>query len=134
MNAESLAEAVHHYKWSQILNPFILRSFLHQTNKITTTKMSKYEEADSPFSSTCFRGIFLSRCLTKDQVKFFKGCLSQILLGPFLYTLAQLAPGAPNYFGKKTSSYMFGRLLNMPLRFWFTINCSGSTNYCPDFR
>ena len=25
-----------------------------------------------------------------DQVKFFKGCLSQILLGPFLSTLSQI--------------------------------------------
>ena len=25
-----------------------------------------------------------------DQVKFFKGCLPQILLGPFLKTLSQL--------------------------------------------
>ena len=26
----------------------------------------------------------------KDQVKFFKGCLPQILLGPFLNTLHQI--------------------------------------------
>ena len=30
-----------------------------------------------------------SRYLRMDQVKFFKGCLSQILLGPFLNTLTQ---------------------------------------------
>ena len=34
--------------------------------------------------------IIESKYSKMDQVKFFKGCLPQILLGPFLKTLSQL--------------------------------------------
>ena len=35
-------------------------------------------------------GIFRSRYSRMDKVKFFKGCVPQILLGPFLNTLTRL--------------------------------------------
>ena len=38
------------------------------------------------------RGVFETNYSRMDQVKFFKSCLPQILLGPFLNTLSHLKP------------------------------------------
>ena len=42
--------------------------------------------------SSLSRDIFGAKYLRMDQVKFFRGCLPQILFGPFLNTLSLLWP------------------------------------------
>ena len=42
--------------------------------------------------------LYGSRYLRMDQVTFFKGCLPQILLGPFLNTLAHMSISLTEYY------------------------------------
>ena len=47
-------------------------------------------------------------CLSRPySFKFFKGCLSQILLGPFLNTLSLMASLENEFFGLVTSLTLF---------------------------
>ena len=50
-----------------------------------TKKLLKHQMFEKSTSRYCF--IFGTNYLRMDQVEFFKGCLPQILLGPFLDTL-----------------------------------------------
>ena len=52
-------------------------------------------------------GLFESKYSRMDHVKFFKGCPSQILLGPFLNTLSHLSVFSYPQSRKKIKVFIF---------------------------
>ena len=66
------------------------------------------------------KSVYGTKYLRVDQIKIFKGCLPQILLGPLLKTFSYLWPSQTSkmeiFCVKIAASYMFNKLLNTTLQ------------------